>query len=477
MTTDVPARERTPPITAKPIPWLVDLLGEPSALRALTAEYGSPLHLNHVGPFVDNAAGIASAGADAGVDLGVFFARKANKALCYVRAAIEAGIGIDVASAQELEQALRCGADPARLVVTSAIKTDGLLATCLEHGVLVVADNHDEATRYAALARSAGRRAPIAVRVSNFTFEHERAGPSRFGFDICDRGLLDLVASYHTDLDVRGMHFHLDGYAADDRIGALVETLQFHDRLASSGVDVDFIDIGGGFPVTYTDREDEWNSFWETLDDALIGRRPPITYRNDGYGQLVVDGRVVGPRFAYPHYQCPVGRKWLLDIITASPPGRESGDIALRLTRRRLGLRCEPGRALLDRCGASISTVVHVKSSGDDLLVGLDMNSSNCRTQKSELLTDPIHLPNRAGPNAPCFGYLTGAYCSESDLVTRRRLQFAQPPAHGDLVVFTNTAGYFMHFTESRSHQFQLPKNVHTAPHVDGWTLDDIDQQ
>lgn len=36
-------------------------------------------------------------------------------------------------------------------------------------------------------------------------------------------------------------------------------------------------------------------------------------------------------------------------------------------------------------------------------------------------------------------------------------------PAHGDLVVVTNTAGHFMHFAESRSHQFPLHKNVDTA--------------
>jgi len=479
VTTDVspPEPPPPPPITAKPIPWLVGLLDRPSTLRALTAEHGSPLHLHHLGPFGDNVAGLTAAATDAGLHLGVYFARKANKAMCYVHAAIDAGIGIDLASAQELEQALRGGADPARLVVTAAVKPDDLLATCLEHGVLVVADNHDEATRYAAMARGVGRRAPIAIRVSNFRSERGGLGPSRFGFDIREPGLVDLVTSYHADLDVRGAHFHLDGYAANDRVQALVETIDLRDRLAGTGVDLEFIDMGGGFPVTYTDRDEEWTSFWAALDDSLIGRRPPITYRNDGYGRIAVDGRVVGPRNAYPHHQSPVGGAWLHDILTSSPADSQTGSIPRRLTERRLELRCEPGRALLDGCGASISTVVHVKANRDDLLVGLDMNSSNCRTQKSELLTDPVHLPNHAGPPAPCAGYLTGAYCSESDLITRRRLHFTHQPAHGDLVIMTNTAGYFMHFTESRSHQLPLPKNVHTAPSRPGWTLDDIDRR
>ncbi len=469
--------DRPPTITARSIPWLGDLLEAPSTLRALTAEHGSPLHIHHLGPFSDNIVELTSAAADAGVALGVYFARKANKALCYVDAAIDVGIGIDLASSQELEQALRCGADSARLVVTSAVKPDALLATCLAHGVLVVADNADEVGRYAAMARSAGRRPPIAIRLSNFQFERRRHDRSRFGFDLSDPDLIDLITSYHVDLDVRGAHFHLDGYDPNDRIDALTETLALHDHLADRGIGLRFIDMGGGFPVSYTDRADEWNTFWDALDDALIGRRPPITYRNDGYGRIALGGSVVGPRHAYPHHQSLIGGDWLREILTASPAGTAGDDIAGQLLRRGLELRCEPGRALLDGCGASIATVVHVKTSGDDLLIGLDMNSSNCRTQKSELLTDPIHLPIRTGPPVPCSGYLTGAYCSESDLITRRRLQFAQVPACGDLVVFTNTAGYFMHFTESRSHQFPLPKNVHSDPLRQHWVLDEIDRQ
>ena len=468
--------ENVPAITPKSIPWLENLNADPSALQALTAEYGSPLHLHHVAPFTDNVAELVDAAQATGVDLDVYFARKANKALCYVHAAVGAGIGIDLASGEELDQALRSGADPARLVVTSAIKPDDLLRTCLDHGVLVALDNHDEAVRYATMARGVGRRAPVAVRLSNFDFEHDRSGPSRFGFDIGDPDLVERIARYANDLDVDGLHFHLDGYAAGDRVEALAATMRLHDRLVQRDIAIGFIDMGGGFPMTYTDRVDEWSSFWDTLDDALTGQRPPITYRNDGYGQLVVDGRVVGPRLAYPHHQTPVGGSWLGEILRSTPADGEAGTIARRLADRRLRLRCEPGRALLDGCGASIATVVHVKPLGDDLLVALDMNSSNCRTQKSELMTDPYHVPLVRGGPAPCTGYVTGAYCSESDLITRRLLRFGRPPARGDLVVFPNTAGYFMHFTESRSHQFPLPRNV-VAP-LDGgdWTLDDIDR-
>ncbi|MEL6896165.1 MAG: Y4yA family PLP-dependent enzyme, partial [Planctomycetota bacterium] len=53
-----------------------------------------------------------------------------------------------------------------------------------------------------------------------------------------------------------------------------------------------------------------------------------------------------------------------------------------------------------------------------------------------------------------------GAYCTESEFISQRRFAFPHGIQRGDLVVFPNTAGYLMHFMESRSHQFELAKNL-----------------
>jgi len=71
-------------------------------------------------------------------------------------------------------------------------------------------------------------------------------------------------------------------------------------------------------------------------------------------------------------------------------------------------------------------------------------------------------------------GYLVGAYCTESELLSVRRLEFPHGIERKDLIVFPNTAGYLMHFLESRSHQFPLAKNVVLSE--DGLSLDPIDR-
>ena len=47
-----------------------------------------------------------------------------------------------------------------------------------------------------------------------------------------------------------------------------------------------------------------------------------------------------------------------------------------------------------------------------------------------------------------------------SEFIFKRRFVFDQGLARGDTVVLPNSAGYLVHFLESRSHQFELAANV-----------------
>ena len=104
------------------------------------------------------------------------------------------------------------------------------------------------------------------------------------------------------------------------------------------------------------------------------------------------------------------------------------------------------------------------------------MNHTHCRTTAADFSVDPILIPAKTRPTSPPrTGYLVGAYCMEEEYITTRRLHFPNGVAAGDLIAFPNTAGYLMHFLESRSHQFDLPKNLILGKDSNG-VLDPIDQ-
>jgi diaminopimelate decarboxylase len=153
----------------------------------------------------------------------------------------------------------------------------------------------------------------------------------------------------------------------------------------------------------------------------------------------------------------------LAGILDASSDGGR-GTLAEDVRTRGLVLRCEPGRSLLDGCGLTVARVEHRKRHRDGTwYIGVAMNRSQCATAKPDHAVDPILLRiggGASGRPSPMEGYLTGTFCTESDLLSRRRLGFPHGVARGDIVVFPNTAGYLMHFVETRSHQFPLARNV-----------------
>lgn len=454
-----------PRLTARLEPWQENVIADPGGLGNLVDTFGSPLNLHHADPFERNVEALREVARTRGVELEVLFARKANKALVYVEQARRMGIGVDTASEAELAQALALGVRADRLVCTAAVKGIELIRTCVEASVPIVIDGADELSRTRAVAHEAGIIAPVFLRVSGLQVQG-RLLDSRFGVDPHEvLALADSILEPPGPGGVRleGLHFHLDGYEASHRIEGLRCSFLLVDELRSRGHPIESIDMGGGFPMSYLEDRGEWEAFRHALDEALLGRRPPITWGNDGMGRWAVGERLIGELGIYPYYQEPVAPEWLAGILDA-PSGSDGGTIAEALRTRGLVLRCEPGRSLLDGCGLTVARVEHRKQHRDgSWFIGLAMNGSQCATAKPDHAVDPLLVrPGGAATDRspPMEGYLTGAFCTESDFLSRRRLRFPLGVARGDLVVFPNTAGYLMHFVETRSHQFPLAQNL-----------------
>ncbi|QDU89552.1 Diaminopimelate decarboxylase [Pirellulimonas nuda] len=439
-------------------PWMVETLSDPR-LPSWVEQWGSPLNLLCRATFEENLARLRGVGARRSIDLEVFFARKANKCLGFVEACVERQAGVDTASLEELRQALDAGAPPERLICTAAIKEAPLVNLCLQHRVTIALDNHDELRLLYNLAN--GHPPSVALRVSGFRRPGGRL-VSRFGFPLEEAAA---VAEQNPPerLAIRGVHFHLDGYDPAQRVSGIEQSLVLIDRARRLGHPCSFLDIGGGIPICYLQHRDQWEAFWRRHRQTLQGEYAEATFRGHTLGLTVDGGRLLGEPNVYPFYQELVSDHWL-DAVLASPLSNGQ-TVASALAERRVQLRCEPGRALLEGCGMTVARVVHRRrNESGDLLVGLAMNRTQCRTGSDDFLVDPILVPAVGAARAHHAefgqGYLTGAYCTESEAILLRKLDFLAGVAVGDLIALPNTAGYFMHFLESRSHQFPLAENV-----------------
>jgi len=459
----------TLPLDARLEPWMCMWLNSEAPLDAVQ-QYGSPLNVVCTEPMDRNVRELQSFARDRGLDFQIFFARKSNKCLSLVDRTVALAIGVDTASENELQQCLERGVQQADLICTAAIKNDSLIDLCIARGVCIAVDNHDELDAVVASAERLAKRATIAIRLGGFWHDGAKL-VTRFGFDV-DRDLEWVAELAKHPIDVAGIHFHLDGYAASERVSALTTSLRWIETLRASGHTPRFIDMGGGFPMSYLEHAHQWNQFWNQHERALLENRNAVTYRNHALGRHVVEGAVHGPPNCYPYYQRLTRSAWLASVLDHSLDGQT---IAHQLRKAKVQLRCEPGRSLLDGCGLTIAQVEFRKrNAAGDWLIGISMNRTQCRTSSDDFLVDPILLPSSKDHRSPMAGYLVGAYCTESELLSVRRLEFPHGIERKDLIVFPNTAGYLMHFLESRSHQFPLAKNVVLSE--DGLSLDPIDR-
>ena len=441
------------PLTGRIEPWMNQVVDDRN-LRDWLSRHGSPLNIVNPSPMARNIEQLNRVAACRDIAFRVYFARKANKCLSFVQQAMRSSIGVDTASENEVRQCLEIGVDPADLICTAAVKSDSLLQLCIKHQICIALDNHDELIAVTEQSRHSEHVAHVAIRLGGFHHNGTKL-PTRFGFDIDTNGLLDDFAI--DNVIVRGVHFHLDGYDASQRVSAIDQSLRWVEALRAVGHPVEFLDIGGGLPMSYLDDGDQWKTFWQEHDRALLGDRTPITYRNHALGKFVNQGQVIGKPNIYPFHQQPVRDQWLAGVLDSQA---SRGTIADRIRMANLQLRCEPGRSLLDGCGMTVARVEFRKQNADgDWLIGLAMNRTQCRTTNDDFLVDPLLIQTSLDRPDAMTGYLVGAYCTEFELISLRRLHFPIGVCRGDLILFPNTAGYLMHFLESRSHQFPLAKN------------------
>ncbi|MFG6455777.1 Y4yA family PLP-dependent enzyme [Roseateles sp. BYS96W] len=408
----------------------------PDWLRQWVERYGSPLHVVWPKLLERNAEALQAVPRRHGVALDVYYGAKVNKSQALVRAAVEAGIGVDVSSEYEMQDALLAGIDPRRLVATGPAKTARFHGQLVARGALISVDSLEE---FEALQQNgASGRARVLLRCRPAS-----ARASRFGMGEADvTHCLRTLAASRDRFAFEGFHFHLSGYDVASRVQALREVMSQVAAARELGLGVQVIDIGGGLPIRYVDAE-RYAAFLRSQDATH--------YRN---GKL--------PTSFYPYGGELDAAAWLDELL--GTPLDATSSVAEALIAQGLRLAIEPGRSLVDQAAITVFRVNRVKALADGRHVVYVEGSSfsACETWfASEYLVDPILLSFGAPRGeAPMRAYIAGHSCLDDDVITNRLIDFATKPEPGDLLVYANTAGYQMDLLENEFHRHPMPRRI-----------------
>ncbi|MFG3497139.1 Y4yA family PLP-dependent enzyme [Streptomyces sp. NPDC047928] len=470
---------------------LLDSPDSPAFLHPLVAALGSPLNIVLPDQIAENVRRFQDVYARHRLTGQISFAHKANRSSALVRRLAATGAGVDVASLGELQHALGSGFTPDRIVATGP-KDPRFLWLAARSGVTVGVDSPGELTALAALVERFGLpRARIMPRLSEFTAPGTTvlARRSRFGTPVPEvAALLDLAEKHRDSVELTGVSYHLDTVALAEKAVALEGCLKVLDECRRRGLRPRAVDIGGGFGVDYLADGSQWERYTSELTQALLGRRPPLTWRDHGYGLRGENGTLRGSLGVYPGHRPVAGPRYLDELLTQPAPslGRP---LATLLLENLYDLHTEPGRALADQCGATLAEVLEVRRSADgDLLVRLAANARDVGLEDHGLLVDPVLVPRPehgkenggepapGGERGPAGVYLLGNLCLEADLISRRKVFLPSTPRPGDLLAFANTAGYFMDFTADHALYQPVARKVAVYEDDGGgrrWCLDE----
>ncbi|MFB6981694.1 Y4yA family PLP-dependent enzyme [Streptomyces scopuliridis] len=410
-------------------------------IEELSYALGGPFHFLLPDAFDTNLRALREALAEAGVDGIVYFAKKANKAAVWIERSAEGGAGVDIASVGELRETLGHGVRGEDIVVTGPAKDPALLRLAVRHGALIAVDALDELDALITTVRTGRvRRARLLLRCLPPAQPH-----SRFGMNDSELATaLDRCLRAGDAVRMEGFSFHLSGYAIQPRADLAGQLVDLCLKARALGLDADRVSIGGGLAVSYTDAE-SWRAF--------------LDVQNSGHYHA---DRTFGTADFYPYHSPHAGAGALRTLLATRPEGYGQS-LAGLLRDSGVTLLMEPGRALLDRAGATVFRIQGVKDRAGYQLLTVDGTSLSLSEQwfNSEYLPDPYLLPMNPEASAGVWPAAIGAAtCLESDMLTWRKIPFTRRPRAGDLLVYPNTAGYQMDSNESAFHDLALPPKV-----------------
>jgi len=194
----------------------------------------------------------------------ICFAVKSNSNLAILRIFHREGAGFDIVSGGELYRVLKAGADPKKVVYAGVGKSPEEIRYALEVGILMFnVESFQELETIDLLAGQMGKQAPIALRVNPDidpqTHPYISTGlrENKFGIDISRALDHYKMAKEKGNLDIIGIHTHIGSQITN--AGPFVDTVRILGELIrelrSQGIEIRYIDLGGGLGITYKDEE------------------------------------------------------------------------------------------------------------------------------------------------------------------------------------------------------------------------------
>ena len=362
-----------------------DLYCEDVSVASIADQVGTPFYLysyatinRHFSVFEDAFKDLAHL---------TCFSVKSNPNLAVLRVLASQGGGADIVSAGELFRALKAGIPPHKIVFSGVGKTPHEMGRALESDILMFNVESDQELRVLdKTAQDIGRKARIAIRINpdvapkTHPYIVTGLGENKFGIPVHDSLATYTLAKALKNVRVKGISCHIGSQLTeiDPFLDALNKLKALLGELQEMGLDIDFLNIGGGLGITYDDE------------------RPPH-------------------------------------------PGEYARALKETMGDSNITLILEPGRVIIGNAGILVTKVLYTKSTTHKRFVIVDAGMNDLIRPA---LYDSFHAvqPVRVTDSQMVEADLVGPVCETADFFAMNRKMPSFKP--GDLVAIMSAGAY-----------------------------------
>jgi len=347
-------------------------------------EFGTPVYVTDEKRLRENYRNIYGAFSKH-METKIHYACKANSNLAILNILQREGSGIDAVSIGEVMTCLKAGFTPDKIMYTGVNVSNQELKAVTDLGVMINIDSMSELERLAKIRKNI----PVSFRITPGVGSGHSdkvitgAKGSKFGIP-----LKEAVGAYlrakELGLVPKGIHVHIGsgGQSVEPFMEATEVLIELTNQLKEKGIDLEFIDIGGGIGVPYHPNEPE-------MDVNDLGAN--IT-------EMILEET---------------------DIKT---------------------IILEPGRYIVCDTTILLTRCVDVKDAGTKKYVGVDAGFNTLVRPAMYNSFHHVAIGNKFGKACTAKYDVVGPICESGDFLAHERV--LPDPIEGDLVVVYNAGAY-----------------------------------
>lgn len=362
-----------------------ELYAEEVPIKDIVAKYGSPVYIYSKRTLVRHFEAYKKA--FEAIPHVICYAVKACSNIAILNIFAKLGSGADIVSGGELYRALKAKIPSNKIIYAGVGKTADEIAYALKSKILSFnVESEAELKQINQVAKSLNVQAPVSLRINPDidagTHKYISTGmkENKFGIPIKQAIEIYQKAMKMPHIDVVGIHMHIGSQLTklSPFVDSFKRVINLYEKLAKLGINIKYIDIGGGLGIPYKDE------------------KPPLPS----------------------------------ELAKAIIPHLKDKDITLLL---------EPGRSIVGNAGILVTSVIYHKNNAhkDFIIVDTAMNDLIRPS-----LYEAYHeiLPVKKSRKKTIIADIVGPICESGDFIAKARKVPALQS--GDLLAVMSAGAY-----------------------------------